>query len=168
MSRKIKSLYVHHVARTMAGQLGIRSEDWLDIASRPEEETRDVLNSLGILSGGIFREDAINGAMKDTRMLRKIVGRLLYQAHAQQIADKLRGWGAESLGRVAICGQGTDEPHLHLREAEDATTTPYEVWPHAIKLSHSGWIILLNLAMIVIVAAMTDNILADRRKALAN
>jgi len=119
---KSREKYIHNVARTLMGRLGIRPY------------------SMHYDPG---------------------LARTLYNAYGDQILRAIVPWSDEVRGRLACCGVGQDRnPHGSSR----GPATLSEVGPPFSIHQMSGDLVVDELAMRAIVAAMTDLILAIWRE----
>lgn len=140
---KTRNEYIHRLARTLAGQWGIHAEDWVATDSWPA--------------------DAREYAMKHVQhpfyctSFRRTLARALWFRYHTKVEGYVIRLSDEKKGQLAACGVGWDDRPLK-------TTTMLDVRDGVLLLSASGDTLISVVASLALLAAMTDNLIADLRK----
>jgi hypothetical protein len=133
--------YIHNLARTIAGQHGIRAEQWSDTknwpACIPEELSKEFDANRNWRSPG----------------LRRPLAYALRNRYWHLLSHAVSRFTPERQGLICACG-----PHVS-RFAE--CTRLSEVTDEQISLEWAGSWIITYIATLVVIAAMTDNLLNE-------
>lgn len=136
--------YIHKLARTVAGQIGLRAEDWQRVSNWPSAALAHVKSHEEYRHSSISSEDIY------------AVAKALYQRYWDNVLSLVMTYSPETWGAIAVCG---------LPSTKQGQVTLADIRGNAhLALSEGGAYLLRHITALTIIAAMADNLVADIRK----